>query len=229
MATWANLSLQDSASPLMEQLTFFHDHAMLILIMITALVSYLLATLFFNLNINRYLLEGQTIEVIWTIFTSCNLNFYCFTFSPFILFISWSKKSCNYFKNNWSSMMLKLWMLSFYPSWVWLLYNSLSWNKQWWFSFISRRQSSGSSHKYTNSYTSDCCRRLTFMNCTGFSGKGWCYPWTFKSNKILNKSTSFIFWSMFSNLRGKPQFYAYCYWKSSYKCIHKLNYIPKWS
>nr|QNV11575.1 cytochrome c oxidase subunit II [Leuctra nigra] len=75
MATWANLSLQDSASPLMEQLTFFHDHAMLILIMITTLVSYLLATLFFNLSINRYLLEGQTIEIIWTILPAVTLIF----------------------------------------------------------------------------------------------------------------------------------------------------------
>nr|YP_009561683.1 cytochrome c oxidase subunit II [Scopura longa]QAT19805.1 cytochrome c oxidase subunit II [Scopura longa] len=75
MATWANLSLQDSASPLMEQLTFFHDHAMLILIMITALVSYLLSTLFFNLNINRYLLEGQMIEIIWTILPAITLIF----------------------------------------------------------------------------------------------------------------------------------------------------------
>nr|YP_010835952.1 cytochrome c oxidase subunit II [Rhopalopsole subnigra]WGC89471.1 cytochrome c oxidase subunit II [Rhopalopsole subnigra] len=75
MATWANLSLQDSASPLMEQLTFFHDHAMLILIMITTLVSYLLSTLFFNLNINRFLLEGQTIEIIWTILPAVTLVF----------------------------------------------------------------------------------------------------------------------------------------------------------
>nr|QIH30305.1 cytochrome coxidase subunit II [Flavoperla sp. YZD-2020] len=75
MATWANLSLQDSASPLMEQLTFFHDHALLILIMITALVSYLMSTLLFNNHINRYLLEGQTIEVIWTILPAVTLIF----------------------------------------------------------------------------------------------------------------------------------------------------------
>nr|YP_010463398.1 cytochrome c oxidase subunit II [Cryptoperla kawasawai]UUK29374.1 cytochrome c oxidase subunit II [Cryptoperla kawasawai] len=75
MATWANLSLQDSASPLMEQLTFFHDHTLMILIMITTLVSYLLATLFFNKNINRYLLDGQTIEVIWTILPAVTLVF----------------------------------------------------------------------------------------------------------------------------------------------------------
>nr|AIT96945.1 cytochrome c oxidase subunit II [Togoperla sp. KW-2014] len=75
MATWANLSLQDSASPLMEQLTFFHDHTLLILIMITTLVSYLMASLFFNINIHRYLLEGQTIEIIWTILPAITLIF----------------------------------------------------------------------------------------------------------------------------------------------------------
>nr|UJG45217.1 cytochrome c oxidase subunit II [Perlodes microcephalus] len=75
MATWANLSLQDSASPMMEQLTFFHDHAMLILIMITTLVSYIMATLFFNPLINRFLLDGQTIEMIWTILPAITLIF----------------------------------------------------------------------------------------------------------------------------------------------------------
>nr|UFZ12789.1 cytochrome c oxidase subunit II [Sialis sibirica]UFZ13257.1 cytochrome c oxidase subunit II [Sialis koreana] len=75
MATWSNLSLQDSASPLMEQLTFFHDHALLILIMITTLVGYILATLFFNKYINRYLLEGQTIEIIWTVLPAITLIF----------------------------------------------------------------------------------------------------------------------------------------------------------
>nr|UFZ13711.1 cytochrome c oxidase subunit II [Haplosialis sp.] len=75
MATWSNLSLQDSASPLMEQLTFFHDHALLILLMITALVGYILGTLFFNKFINRYLLEGQTIEIIWTVLPAITLIF----------------------------------------------------------------------------------------------------------------------------------------------------------
>nr|ARH54431.1 cytochrome c oxidase subunit 2 [Lebia chlorocephala] len=75
MATWSNLNLQDSASPLMEQLMFFHDHALMILTMITMLVGYLMFTLFFNKYINRYLLEGQTIEVIWTILPAITLIF----------------------------------------------------------------------------------------------------------------------------------------------------------
>nr|YP_010414122.1 cytochrome c oxidase subunit II [Notiophilus quadripunctatus]URQ84664.1 cytochrome c oxidase subunit 2 [Notiophilus quadripunctatus] len=75
MATWSNLSFQDSASPLMEQLMFFHDHTLMILTMITILVGYLMITLFFNKYMNRYLLEGQTIEVIWTILPAIILVF----------------------------------------------------------------------------------------------------------------------------------------------------------
>nr|AFG29095.1 cytochrome c oxidase subunit II [Elgiva connexa] len=75
MSTWANLGLQDSASPLMEQLIFFHDHALLILLMITLLVSYLMVSLFFNSYINRFLLHGQLIEIIWTIIPAIVLLF----------------------------------------------------------------------------------------------------------------------------------------------------------
>nr|YP_010546126.1 cytochrome c oxidase subunit II [Plesionika edwardsii]UYG50016.1 cytochrome c oxidase subunit II [Plesionika edwardsii] len=75
MATWTALGLQDSASPLMEQLTFFHDHAMLVLILITTLVGYMMASLFYNKLTNRFLLEGQTIEVIWTVLPAIILIF----------------------------------------------------------------------------------------------------------------------------------------------------------
>nr|QRW36269.1 cytochrome c oxidase subunit 2 [Deronectes moestus] len=75
MATWSNLNLQDSASPLMEQLTFFHDHTLMILTMITILVGYLMFSLFPNKFINRFLLEGQTIEIIWTILPAIILIF----------------------------------------------------------------------------------------------------------------------------------------------------------
>nr|YP_009251013.1 cytochrome c oxidase subunit II [Parasesarma tripectinis]AMY96209.1 cytochrome c oxidase subunit II [Parasesarma tripectinis] len=66
MATWAYLGLQDSASPLMEQLIFFHDHIMLVLVLIVTFVGYMMSTLFFNSFINRYMLENQPIEIIWT-------------------------------------------------------------------------------------------------------------------------------------------------------------------
>nr|QYJ56107.1 cytochrome c oxidase subunit II [Anopheles sacharovi]QYJ56120.1 cytochrome c oxidase subunit II [Anopheles sacharovi] len=75
MATWANLGLQDSSSPLMEQLNFFHDHTLLILTMITILVGYIMGMLMFNQFTNRYLLHGQTIEIIWTVLPAIILMF----------------------------------------------------------------------------------------------------------------------------------------------------------
>nr|YP_054520.1 cytochrome c oxidase subunit II [Triops longicaudatus]AJD07302.1 cytochrome c oxidase subunit II [Triops newberryi]AAT69269.1 cytochrome c oxidase subunit 2 [Triops longicaudatus]ADD37195.1 cytochrome c oxidase subunit II [Triops longicaudatus]AJD07289.1 cytochrome c oxidase subunit II [Triops longicaudatus]UNY33487.1 cytochrome c oxidase subunit 2 [Triops longicaudatus] len=68
MATWLQLGFQDGASPLMEQLIFFHDHALLVLILITILVGYFMLSLMFNSLTNRYLLDGQLIEIIWTVF-----------------------------------------------------------------------------------------------------------------------------------------------------------------
>nr|YP_009692243.1 cytochrome c oxidase subunit II [Anthonomus eugenii]QED56827.1 cytochrome oxidase subunit II [Anthonomus eugenii]QED56828.1 cytochrome oxidase subunit II [Anthonomus eugenii]QED56829.1 cytochrome oxidase subunit II [Anthonomus eugenii]QED56830.1 cytochrome oxidase subunit II [Anthonomus eugenii]QED56831.1 cytochrome oxidase subunit II [Anthonomus eugenii] len=67
MATWKNLLLQDSASPLMEQLMFFHDHTLMILVIITILVGHMLISMFFNKFTHRFLLDGQMIEMIWTI------------------------------------------------------------------------------------------------------------------------------------------------------------------
>nr|QVM79272.1 cytochrome c oxidase subunit II [Niphona lateraliplagiata] len=75
MATWKTLLLQDSASPLMEQLAFFHDHTLMILVIITVLVGQLMISLFFNKYTHRYLLEGQFIELIWTILPAVTLIF----------------------------------------------------------------------------------------------------------------------------------------------------------
>nr|AAT97365.1 cytochrome c oxidase subunit II [Sergentia coracina]AAT97366.1 cytochrome c oxidase subunit II [Sergentia coracina] len=78
MTTWSSLGMQDSNSPIMEQLNFFHDHALLILILVTTLVGYLMGMLFFNKLNNRFLLHGQTIEVIWTILPAIVLLFIAF-------------------------------------------------------------------------------------------------------------------------------------------------------
>nr|YP_010411497.1 cytochrome c oxidase subunit II [Pissodes yunnanensis]URP30498.1 cytochrome c oxidase subunit II [Pissodes yunnanensis] len=67
MSTWKTIMLQDSASPLMEQLMFFHDHTLLILIIITILVGQMLISMLLNKLTHRFLLEGQLIEMIWTI------------------------------------------------------------------------------------------------------------------------------------------------------------------
>lgn len=75
IATWKTTLLQDRASPLIEQLSFFHDHTLLILIIITILVRQIILRLFSNKFIHRFLLEGQTIELIWTILPAITLIF----------------------------------------------------------------------------------------------------------------------------------------------------------
>lgn len=67
MITWAQLGFQDRASPLIEQLIFFHDHTLLVLILITTLVGYFMISLTLNSLTNRFLLDGQLIEIIWTV------------------------------------------------------------------------------------------------------------------------------------------------------------------
>nr|UOU85047.1 cytochrome c oxidase subunit II [Silo pallipes] len=75
MATWSNLNFQDSSSPLMEQMIFFHDFSMMILTLIIIFISYLMINLFFNKLTNRLLLEEQMIELIWTILPAIILIF----------------------------------------------------------------------------------------------------------------------------------------------------------
>nr|WMQ72184.1 cytochrome oxidase subunit II [Okanagana synodica] len=75
MSNWSNINLQDAMSPLMEQLIFFHDHTLVILITITVIVGYMMSTLFLNNMIDRLLLEGQLIEFIWTLLPAMTLIF----------------------------------------------------------------------------------------------------------------------------------------------------------
>nr|QDI94078.1 cytochrome c oxidase subunit II [Leucophoroptera quadrimaculata] len=75
MPTWLNISFQDGNSPLMEQLIFFHDHTIMILLMITIMVSYIMISTMYNKLINRILLEEETIELIWTIMPAITLMF----------------------------------------------------------------------------------------------------------------------------------------------------------
>nr|YP_010472537.1 cytochrome c oxidase subunit II [Mitrella albuginosa]UVG40722.1 cytochrome c oxidase subunit II [Mitrella albuginosa] len=75
MSLWGQLGFQDAASPLMEELIFFHDHAMMILIMIISLVGYAALSLMMNKYTCRSLVEGQEIETIWTIVPAIILVF----------------------------------------------------------------------------------------------------------------------------------------------------------
>nr|ASU53343.1 cytochrome oxidase subunit II [Trichaitophorus ginnalarus] len=65
--SWMKLSFQNSNSPLMEQLIFFHDHTIFIILMIMFTITYMMMFIIKNKFINIKILENQMIEFIWTI------------------------------------------------------------------------------------------------------------------------------------------------------------------
>nr|WRO44899.1 cytochrome c oxidase subunit II [Themus sp. 'cayipennis'] len=73
MMSWLDLNCQNSSTPLMEQLSFFHNNTMMILIVITMIVAYMMISIAFNMKTNRFLLENQQIELIWTIMPALTL------------------------------------------------------------------------------------------------------------------------------------------------------------
>nr|WGO57498.1 cytochrome c oxidase subunit II [Perisphaerus sp. 2 ZQW-2023b] len=66
MPMWADMNFQDSASPIMEQLIYFHDYALMIITLILMVISYMIFMLINNNLTNRFLIEGQFIEITWT-------------------------------------------------------------------------------------------------------------------------------------------------------------------
>nr|WRQ18240.1 cytochrome c oxidase subunit 2 [Multinervis sp.] len=67
MSSWMTISFQDACSPIMEQLIIFHDHTMMISIMITVMVTYAMYMLLSIKISNRFTLENQMLEMIWTV------------------------------------------------------------------------------------------------------------------------------------------------------------------
>jgi len=67
IATWAALGFQNASSPLIEQLIFFHNHTLTILILIVSIVGFNLFSTIFRTNIDQHILESQELELFWTI------------------------------------------------------------------------------------------------------------------------------------------------------------------
>nr|YP_008474670.1 cytochrome c oxidase subunit II [Aethaloperca rogaa]AGI78346.1 cytochrome c oxidase subunit II [Aethaloperca rogaa]AKB98661.1 cytochrome c oxidase subunit II [Aethaloperca rogaa] len=67
MAHPTQLGLQDAASPVMEELLHFHDHALMIVFLISTLVLYIIVAMVSTKLTNKYILDSQEIEIIWTV------------------------------------------------------------------------------------------------------------------------------------------------------------------
>nr|NP_976154.1 cytochrome c oxidase subunit II [Gomphiocephalus hodgsoni]AAO43660.1 cytochrome oxidase subunit 2 [Gomphiocephalus hodgsoni] len=75
MATWSALGFQNASSPLMEELIFFHDHTMTILILITTIISFNMVSTYINYNMDKIMIESQPLELFWTIIPTFVLIF----------------------------------------------------------------------------------------------------------------------------------------------------------
>uniref|UniRef100_UPI0030FE78F9 cytochrome c oxidase subunit II n=1 Tax=Chloroscombrus chrysurus TaxID=173329 RepID=UPI0030FE78F9 len=67
MAHPAQIGFQDAASPLMEELLHFHDHALMIVFLISTLVLYIIIAMVTAKFTDKLILDSQEIEIIWTI------------------------------------------------------------------------------------------------------------------------------------------------------------------
>nr|YP_011017330.1 cytochrome c oxidase subunit II [Amblyomma naponense]WQF68993.1 cytochrome c oxidase subunit II [Amblyomma naponense] len=75
MMTWSQMSFPDMNSPIMEQMAFFHDHSMMIIISITIITMYMIINIMMNSYSSRSMMEGQEIEIIWTLIPAITLIF----------------------------------------------------------------------------------------------------------------------------------------------------------
>nr|WNH18425.1 cytochrome c oxidase subunit II [Rhizoprionodon terraenovae] len=67
MAHPSQLGFQDAASPVMEELIHFHDHTLMIVFLISTLVLYIITAMVTTKLTNKYILDSQEIEIIWTV------------------------------------------------------------------------------------------------------------------------------------------------------------------
>nr|AZZ71388.1 cytochrome c oxidase subunit II [Holbrookia lacerata]AZZ71540.1 cytochrome c oxidase subunit II [Holbrookia lacerata]AZZ71565.1 cytochrome c oxidase subunit II [Holbrookia lacerata]AZZ71589.1 cytochrome c oxidase subunit II [Holbrookia lacerata]AZZ71641.1 cytochrome c oxidase subunit II [Holbrookia lacerata] len=67
MAHPSQLGFQDAASPIMEELLHFHDHALMIVFLISALVLYTITVMMTTTLTHTNTMDAQEVEMIWTI------------------------------------------------------------------------------------------------------------------------------------------------------------------
>nr|UZZ43872.1 cytochrome c oxidase subunit II [Dipseudopsis sp. XG-2021] len=106
MISWSMMNIQNSNSPLMEQLTFFHDTTMFILCFITIFILLLFTFLINNKFSNLLLTNNQLLETIWTVIPSI-----------FLVFIALPSLHILYLMDNLNSPMISLKIMG--HQWFW--------------------------------------------------------------------------------------------------------------
>nr|YP_009139566.1 cytochrome c oxidase subunit II [Corynactis californica]AKF78568.1 cytochrome c oxidase subunit II [Corynactis californica] len=70
-----HLGLQDAADPVMEEIIFFHDQIMFLLIVIVIAVLWLIVEALRGKSYDRNLIDGTLLEIVWTIIPAIILVF----------------------------------------------------------------------------------------------------------------------------------------------------------
>nr|BCO16519.1 cytochrome oxidase subunit 2 [Gehyra marginata] len=63
----AQLGFQDAASPIMEELLHLHDHAMMVVFLISAFVLYIITVMLSTKLTHTGTMDAQMVETVWTI------------------------------------------------------------------------------------------------------------------------------------------------------------------
>nr|YP_009577685.1 cytochrome c oxidase subunit II [Elephantulus edwardii]QBG64588.1 cytochrome c oxidase subunit II [Elephantulus edwardii] len=75
MAYPLELGFQDASSPIMEELTHFHDHTLMIVFLISFLVLYVISAMLTTKLTHTSTMDAQEVETIWTILPAAILIF----------------------------------------------------------------------------------------------------------------------------------------------------------
>lgn len=75
MPIWINSYLQDSVSPTMEHLKFFHDHSIIVILSLSFIFIRLIIFSITNKKFDHFYLESQLMEFFWTFAPSLILIF----------------------------------------------------------------------------------------------------------------------------------------------------------
>nr|YP_008379011.1 cytochrome c oxidase subunit 2 [Hapalemur griseus]P98034.1 RecName: Full=Cytochrome c oxidase subunit 2; AltName: Full=Cytochrome c oxidase polypeptide II [Hapalemur griseus]AAA20564.1 cytochrome oxidase II [Hapalemur griseus]AGM47505.1 cytochrome c oxidase subunit 2 [Hapalemur griseus]ARR28281.1 cytochrome c oxidase subunit II [Hapalemur griseus griseus] len=67
MAYPVQLGFQDAASPIMEELLYFHDHTLMIMFLISSLVLYIISLMLTTELMHTNTMDAQEVETVWTI------------------------------------------------------------------------------------------------------------------------------------------------------------------
>nr|YP_009266380.1 cytochrome c oxidase subunit II [Liposcelis keleri]ANJ70937.1 cytochrome c oxidase subunit II [Liposcelis sculptilimacula] len=64
---WMNYTLLESISPVMEEMDKFHDHAMMLLLLIFSFLSVIFFFMVGEKNVNLHFFHNEGVEMIWTL------------------------------------------------------------------------------------------------------------------------------------------------------------------